>query len=99
MKPKDPEKSSSNVCQDNINELMNIDTISDIKFNRIAKENGIYVTNSINEDTNNDMRIFRETQIKRTLRSCLSPFISQEIKSKLMYFSQGEDKDENKIYK
>lgn len=85
-----------NQTQDYLSELRN--KFTEIKFERIEKIDGIYVTNPINQSTNNDFRIYKETQIKRTLRSPLSPFVSQMVKSKLNYFSQEEDKDPNKIY-
>ncbi|GFR05518.1 lactamase_B domain-containing protein [Trichonephila clavata] len=56
-----------------------------------------YVTNPENRSTYNDSRIFKETQVKRTLSSVCAPFVSEAVKSKLSYFSQKEDKDQ--IYK
>ncbi|QOD38560.1 MBL fold metallo-hydrolase [Candidatus Wolbachia massiliensis] len=70
-----------------------------IKFKRTEKTKNRYITNLGNKSTLNDLRIFIETQIKRILRNLLAPFISKDVKSKLSYFSQQENKDENKIYK
>lgn len=74
------------------------ENFSDAKFERISKSDGMFITNPINRSTNNDMRIYAETQVKRTLRSWASPFVSHEVKSKLAYFSQQEDTDEKRIY-
>lgn len=84
------------VNDDYISELR--EKFGDVQFERIAKSDGMYITNPINRSTNNDMRIYAETQIKRTLRSWASPFVSREVKSKLAYFSQQEDTDEKQIY-
>lgn len=67
-------------------------------FKRIEQVDGAYVTSAKNLDTSNDIRIFKETQVKRLLRSASSPFVSQHVKSKLAYFSQAEDKDEYNLY-
>ncbi|GFR13602.1 lactamase_B domain-containing protein [Trichonephila clavata] len=78
-----------------INELQ--EKFSDINFKRLEKIEGTYVTNPENRSTYNDSRIFKETQVKRTLSSVCAPFVSEAVKSKLSYFSQKEDKDQ--IYK
>lgn len=70
----------------------------DTKFERIVKIDGKYVTNPKNLNTGNDIGIFIETQVKRTLRGRLSPFVRQAVKTKLGYFYQNEDQDETKIY-
>ncbi|MDR2609653.1 MAG: hypothetical protein LBC06_03610, partial [Rickettsiales bacterium] len=71
----------------------------DIKFERTEKTKNRYITNFSNKSTSNDLRIFIETQIRRLLRSLLAPFLSKNVKSKLSYFSQEENKDKSKIYK
>lgn len=62
-------------------------------FDRLNKIDSMYITNPENRDMSNDLRIFWETQVKRILRGFLSS------SPKLVYFSRGEDKDEDKIYK
>lgn len=86
-----------NVDHSYIDELQ--ERFSNIDFKRLKKINSMYITNPNNKSTSNDARIFKETQIKRILRSSLSPFVPQTVKSKLSYFSQQEDKDVSKIYK
>ncbi|MCA7009810.1 MBL fold metallo-hydrolase [Wolbachia endosymbiont of Tribolium confusum] len=71
----------------------------DVKFERTEKTKNRYITSLGNKSTLNDLRIFIETQIKRIIRSIFAPFLSKDVKSKLSYFSQEENKDENKIYK
>ncbi len=77
-----------------------------VKFVRIEKTNGKYVTNDENKSFKNDFRILKETQIKRLLRSKfvlwflrLIGFDDDHISKKLGYFYLGENKDESKIYK
>ncbi|WP_375316598.1 hypothetical protein [Wolbachia endosymbiont (group A) of Colletes cunicularius] len=84
-----------NVYHSYINELQ--EKFSDISFQRLEKIEGTYITNPENRSTYNDSRIFKETQVKRTLSSVCAPFVSEVVKSKLSYFSQKEDKDQ--IYK
>lgn len=57
-------------------------------FERVNKTNGVYVTNERNRSASNDLRIFRETQLKRILRSM--PFVPKIVKRKLSYFSRDE---------
>ncbi|WP_253299871.1 MBL fold metallo-hydrolase, partial [Wolbachia endosymbiont of Chironomus riparius] len=88
-----------NVNPNYIDELKTTENYSEINFKRVEKVQGMYVTDPNNENTDNDSRIFKETQAKRILRSLISLFVPKNIKSKLSYFSQGEDKDKSKIYK
>ncbi len=50
-----------------INELQK--EFDDISFKRLEEIKGTYVTNPENISTYNDSRIFKETQVKRTLSS------------------------------
>lgn len=68
-----------------------------MEFERLRRIRGKYVTSATSEDTSNDARIFKETQVKRILRSWSSPFVSQAVKNRLKYFSQNEDQDEEKL--
>ncbi|GIY48141.1 n-acyl-phosphatidylethanolamine-hydrolyzing phospholipase D, mitochondrial [Caerostris extrusa] len=83
------------VINDYINELQK--KFNDIAFKRIETINGMYITNSVNKSSSNDVRIFTETQVKRMLLKAFSSGMSSVTKKKLSYFSQGEDHDA--IYK
>lgn len=67
-----------------------------LNFKRIEITDGMFITNDINRSMSNDAKLFTETQAKRVLRKFL---VSSVHGKKLLYFSQDEDKDEDKIYK
>ena len=69
----------------------------DTNFRRVERSDGMYITNPMNRSMRNDARIFKETQAKRMLRS--SPLVSGDVVERLQYFSQGEDRDESRIYR
>lgn len=71
----------------------------DENFDRINKIDSMYITNRENRDMSNDTRIFWETQGKRLMRGYISARVPKNVKSKLVYFSRGEDKDGKNIYK
>ncbi|GFR06204.1 lactamase_B domain-containing protein [Trichonephila clavata] len=66
-------------------------TFRNIAFKRVVKTGDMYITNSINESSSNDVRIFTETQVKRSLIACFSSYMPQSVKEKLSYFCKGED--------
>lgn len=68
-------------------------------FKRIVKKNGMYITNVISGNMDNDRKIFKETQVKRMLRGPSAPFVSNVVKNKLSYFSQNENENMSLIYK
>lgn len=75
-------------------------TFKNCSFQRIEATDGMYITNDINRSLENDSKIFKETQIKRILRSqYLSPFVASAIKSKLSYFYPEVDMNSGNIYK
>ncbi|GFU25495.1 n-acyl-phosphatidylethanolamine-hydrolyzing phospholipase D, mitochondrial [Nephila pilipes] len=80
-----------NVFDDYLLELQR--TFNNIAFKRVAKVDNMFVTNPINKSSSNDVRIFTETQVKRSLIGCFSSFMSNSVKEKLSYFSKGEDQD------
>ncbi|GFR15225.1 n-acyl-phosphatidylethanolamine-hydrolyzing phospholipase D, mitochondrial [Trichonephila clavata] len=66
-------------------------TFRNIAFKRVVKTGDMYITNSINESSSNDVRIFTETQVKRSLIACFSSYMPQSVKEKLSYFCKRED--------
>lgn len=69
-------------------------------FTRIKTINGMYITNNINKSLDNDSKIFKETQVKRTLRDqYLAPFVPKRIKTKLSYFYPEENVVPEIVYK
>lgn len=72
------------------------ENFENIEFDDIEKQGDMFVTNSENVNMANDLRIFRETNIKKIF---FTLFRSIEIKLKLSYFSQRENTDDSKIYK
>lgn len=79
-----------------INELKT--NFSDGVFERVNKNNCMFITNAENIQSSNDFRIFRETQLKRVLRSRI-PFVSPNDRNKLSYWNKGLLPHDDAIYK